>query len=108
MEAILELANRLPAGLPDDKAPAKLVREWQELLEALDSDDHTGALTELADVVYYAAKSIHAAAFRCGVDIETAFAVAEAKYSLRAQPGNPKNDTAERAAVAVFLRKVMK
>ena len=98
VESILALAEKLPSGLPDAQAPAKLLAEMKELAEAIEAEDHDGALTEVADVTYYAAKCIALAADMAGISIVKAFAVARAKYSLRAAPGNPKDDAAERAA----------
>ena len=98
VESILNLAEKLPTGIIDPEAPAKLLAEMQELAEAIEAEDHDGALTEVADVTYYAAKCIALAADMAGISIVKAFAVARAKYSLRAAPGNPKDDAAERAA----------
>ena len=98
IESILALAEKLPSGLPDAQAPAKLLAEMKELAEAIEAEDHDGALTEVADVVYYAVKTIALAADLASIARTEAFAVALAKYSLRAAPGNPKNDAAERAA----------
>lgn len=100
---ILALAVRLPAGLPDPKAIQKLAHERGELQAALNEGDYPGALTEVADVVYYAAKAIHEAAAAAGLTVEQALAVCEAKYRLRARSGNPKNDAEERAAVVAAL-----
>jgi len=100
---ILSLAARLPAGLPDANAIQKLAHERGELQAALDEGDRSGTLTEVADVAYYAIKAIHEAASAAGLTVEQALVVCEAKYRLRARPGNPKDDAAERAAVlAVF------
>lgn len=98
VESILNLAEKLPTGIIDPEAPAKLLAEMQELAEAIEAKDLDGVLAEVADVVYYAAKSMHLAAAMPGISTADAFAVARAKYSLRAAPGNPKNDAAERAA----------
>lgn len=99
IKEILELAARLPSGIPDYRAVQKLSVEQEELKTAIVDDDHLGALTELADVVYYAVKAIHAAASMCGMDVDAAMDMCIAKYRLRARPGNPKNDAEERAAV---------
>jgi len=96
--SILALAEKLPSGLPDAQAPAKLLAEMKELAEAIEAEDRDGALTEVADAVYYAAKCIALAAAMAGISRVEAFVVARAKYSLRAAPGNPKDDAAERAA----------
>ncbi len=98
VESLLYLAEKLPSGVNDPQAPAKLLAEMQELEAALAAEDHDGVLTEVADVVYYAAKCIALAADMAGISTVEAFAVARAKYSLRAAPGNPKDDAAERAA----------
>jgi hypothetical protein len=76
-----------------------------ELEAAMVNLDHVGALTEVADVVYYCCKTIHLAATVTGVDIEQAFAICVAKYALRARPGNPKDDTLERLEVYRVLGK---
>ena len=96
--SILALAEKLPSGLPDAQAPAKLLAEMKELAEAIEAEDRDGALTEVADAVYYAAKCIALAAAMAGISRVEAFVVARAKYSLRAAPGNPKDDAAKRAA----------
>lgn len=68
------------------------------------SEEYDAVLTEVADVAYYAAKVIHYAASVASVSVDTALRLAVAKYELRAQPGNPKNDYEERAAcMAVYL-----
>ena len=103
LAAILALAARLPAGLPDANAIQKLAHERGELQAALDGGDRSGTLTEVADVAYYAIKAIHEAAYAAGLTVEQALAVCEAKYRLRARPGNPKDDAAERAAVLAVL-----
>jgi len=98
VESLLALAEKLPSGIIDPEAPAKLLAEMQELAEAIEAEDRDGALTEVADAVYYAAKCIALAAAMAGISRVEAFVVARAKYGLRAAPGNPKNDAAERAA----------
>ncbi len=101
---IINLAAKLPSGLNDPRSAEKLVAERDELMDALEAGDYIGALTEGADAVYYAAKHIQLVAGLLGIDIDILLAVAEAKYRLRAQPGNPKNDAAERAACAAVTR----
>jgi phosphoribosyl-ATP pyrophosphohydrolase len=96
---VLALAAKLPSGLPDANAIQKLAHERGELQVALDEGDRSGTLTEVADVAYYAIKAIHEAASAAGLTVEQALVVCEAKYRLRARPGNPKDDEAERAAV---------
>lgn len=100
IENIVRLASKLPSGLNDAKAADKLLREREELLGPLAADDYIGALTEGADAVYYAVKHLDYVANLLGVDIATLFALAEAKYALRARPGSPKDDAAEREAAA--------
>lgn len=101
LHKILELAAQLPSGISDPDADYKLAVEMNELLAAEDFD---AILTEVADVVYYAAKAIHYAASVASVSVDTALRLAVAKYELRARPGNPKNDNEERAAcMAVYL-----
>lgn len=96
--AVLALAAKLPSGLPDYDSVLKLAREHAELIQALAAGDTIGALTEVADQVYYAIKVIHAASTLAGVTVDQAIDLCLAKYALRAQPGNPKNDALERAA----------
>jgi len=95
---ILALAAKLPAGLNDARSADKLIAERDELVAALRSGDFVGALTEGADAVYYAAKHLEWVAQQLGVSMEDLEGVAKAKYKLRARPGNPKDDAAERAA----------
>ena len=103
IDKILALAARLPSGLPDPKAADKLIRERDEFRQAMAAGDTIGALTELADRVYYACKEIHTAASESGLTVEQAFAVCIAKYELRARPGNPKSDAEEREAIRKLL-----
>lgn len=103
-EKILEYAAQLPSGVLDNKAAEKLVAEHNELIVALSAGDYEGALTEGADAAYYAAKHLHFVAHRLDISIADLIALAEAKYSLRAQPGNPKNDAAERTACVETMR----
>jgi phosphoribosyl-ATP pyrophosphohydrolase len=102
-DKILEYAAELPSGVLDPKAADKLVAERDELVDALSAGDYEGALTEGADAAYYVAKHLHFVAHRLGVSIADLVALAEAKYALRAQPGNPKDDAAERAACVGVL-----
>ena len=44
-------------------------------------------------------------AYQLGVTIPDLVALAEAKYALRARPGNPKDDGAERTAVSAEMAK---
>ena len=116
-EKIISLAAQLPTGLRDPRALEKLRRERQELEECLTAGDTLGAVLEAGDCAYYAVKALHNGL--CGVDdamhyIDAAgklvglrfsevLAVAETKYTLRARKGNPKDDAAEREAVAALL-----
>lgn len=103
IETILALAAQLPSGLPDPQAADKLLREREELLVELDDADYIGALTEAADAVYYACKHLDWVAQQVGLSIPVLFELAQAKYALRARPGNPKHDPAERAACAAVV-----
>lgn len=105
IEDVLELARRLPSGLCDEKSPLKLLKELEELEEAASLGDRIGVYLEAADVAYYAAKSIDLAAHKAGLAhaVQIVLEIAAAKYALRAQPGNPKNDAAERQAVVEVL-----
>lgn len=104
VEEIIALAAQLPSGLDDPKAAEKLLAEQRELVEALNADDYVGALTEAADAVYYACKHLQWVCKQVELPVETLFAVARAKYRLRAAPGNPKDDRAERAACAEMVK----
>lgn len=104
LNSILSFAAKLPAGLNDPRAADKLLAERQELIDALAGGDYVGALTEGADAVYYAAKHLDWTARQLGVSVEMLVALAEAKYALRAAPGNPKDDGAERAACLSVLQ----
>lgn len=95
---ILALAAKLPAGLPDPDALKKLTREMDEFNEAIEANDTDGALTEAADIGYYVAKLLDYVAGLLSLDADTVLLLAVAKYTLRARPGNPKDDAAERAA----------
>ena len=101
---IINLAAKLPSGLNDHRSAEKLVAERDELIDSLEAGDYNGALTEGADAVYYMAKYLDWVAGLLGISLDTLLAVAEAKYRLRAQPGNPKNDAAERAACVAVTR----
>ena len=103
LEDILLLADKLPSGAYDEAALSKLIAECDEFDTAMADDDIVGAYTELADVVYYSAKLINTLAEQAGVTMYDALRFAAAKYALRAEPGNPKNDEAERAAVLASL-----
>lgn len=100
---ILILASLLPGGLDDDQALAKLNAECDELTDALAAGDIIGALTEAADAVYYCVKYLDWVGHRTGLGLDNLIRVAAAKYELRAGPDNPKDDAAEREAVAAAL-----
>lgn len=114
---ILELAAKLPTGLTDPRALEKYHRERQELTEALAAGDEIGAILEAADCVYYAIKSWHnnlinerqctnfvaGPAFAVGLNSDELLQVCITKYTLRARPGNVKDDAAERAAVEELI-----
>lgn len=118
IQTLLTLAAQLPTGLRDPRALDKLERECEELKEAVLAGDCLGAVMEAGDVAYYAIKAGangmmdqaqrdafigHAAGF-VDLDAETLLDCAIAKYNLRARPGNPKDDAAERAAVGRALK----
>lgn len=104
---ILALAAQLPSGLNDPRSAKKLVAERDEFEMALEEGDFDGALTEAADAAYYAAKHLDWVARQVDLSVDDVLAVAVAKYSLRARPGNPKDGEAERqACVAVIEGKV--
>jgi len=116
---LIELARSLPTGLKDTRAYRKLERERVEFAEAMEAGDRLGALLEAADRVYYAVKALANGyvpevyplneAVECALELElppyTVLEAAVRKYRLRARPGNPKDDAAERAAVADLLRR---
>lgn len=119
MDKLLELAAKLPSGLNDPKALGKFHHERQELADALAAGDRIGALLEAADCLYYVMKARHNGlandddTVRMMEDIIVASgflptkirAAALIKYGLRARPGNPKDDAAERAAVENLIIK---
>lgn len=106
IESILKLSDALPSGRVDKNSLVKLCREWAELEEMVSVRDRPGAYLELADVTYYVCKVLSLAcamasdAFGVTVTPDDAFDMAVAKYMLRAAPGNPKDDAAERRAIA--------
>lgn len=99
LDDILALAAKLPSGLYDPKAADKLLAEREELLEALAEGDTVGAMTEAADAGYYAAKYLNWVGMQLGLSIGEVLLLTVAKYGLRAVPGNPKDDEAERKAI---------
>lgn len=104
LDNVLFYAAKLPSGLDDARAAEKLIAERDKLLAALAEGDEVGALTELADAGYYAAKHLDWAARRLAeiigrpASVNDVLALTAAKYQLRASPGNPKDDQAERQA----------
>ena len=100
---VLELAEKLPSGQIDKRAPEKLIREYEELKQAVSAEDEIGAALEAGDMVYYAVKAIALAAQITELSIESIYGVALAKYALRALPGNVKDDAAERLAAKAVL-----
>lgn len=113
-DKILSLAAQLPTGLDDPHAVVKMRRERDELKHHLSINDLVGAKLEAGDVAYYAAKAYHnglltfnealaevvAVAHAVGLSVMDVLRIAEIKYTLRARPGNPKDDQAERQAIA--------
>jgi hypothetical protein len=109
---VRRIAPQLPTGLTDPRAAEKLATEQSELAEKLNATDQVGALTELADVAYYAAKAvlnalidpkaaevaIRDACAACSVESRIVLLVMRAKYAIRAT--GRKNDAEERTAVA--------
>jgi len=98
---ILSIAANLRTGLNDGMAPAKLLDEKAELLEALSKGDDVEALTEAADITYFAIKSIDWASKQIGVEIETLLAVTVAKYQSRMLFGKDK-DLEAKACLSVI------
>lgn len=104
IELLLNYAAKLPGGLNDPRSVQKLAHELDELKEALVHDDYIGALTEAADAAYYVVKHLQYVAALLGITVDEVMDCGLAKYELRAQPGNPKNDNAERTAVLSALK----
>lgn len=105
IELLLSYAAKLPSGLNDPRAVQKLAHELDELKEALAYEDYVGALTEAADAAYYAVKHLQYVASLLDITVDEVMDCGLAKYKLRAQPGNPKNDNEERTAVLSALNK---
>ena len=117
-DELLIYAERLPAGMTDPRALQKLRAEEWELRQAIAEGDLLGAIMKAGDCLYYAAKSAHNEFIHptnarlalgnlsrwTGVPASLLLMAAKTKFYLRAQPGNPQNDTAERAAVAYVIR----
>ena len=127
---IAELRGRAAGGVVDMDAVRKFWNEHGELMDDLGQGDVVGALTEVADVVYYAAKAVIAGlwinaqakeevekaldrASQYGLRLTLADAVAmmRAKYTQRIEnarlgiPKKPEGDRLERAAVAEEARR---
>lgn len=114
---LIALSAKMPTGTIDPKAIDKYCAEYQEMKVAHKHGDRLGAIMEGGDCLYYLAKMLHNGlatislamataemiAEHIDIDIDLLFRVAETKYNLRAQPGNKKDDAAEREAVAVLL-----
>ena len=124
-DTLLSLADEIAAvrsvspGRHDSHAAEKLQREREELDEALAAGDIVGAWTEVADVVYYAAKCVatqkmteatarrivSAESASAGVDFDTAVRMGVAKYKVRIRNNEkglvktPAGDAREREAV---------
>lgn len=121
IQEIISLAAQLPTGLVDPKALDKLYKERSELEEAIQQEDRLGTIMEAGDCTYYLIKSevnglisidrrdndIAAVAAKVSLSVEALLECVIAKMALRAQPDNPKNDIAERAAVAAVLVKIL-
>lgn len=103
---ILQLAEKLPSGLNDKHALSKLQNEYDELQKALDNEDYDGALTEAADAGYYVAKYLDWVARQVDLSVDDVLKLTLIKYGLRSQPGNPKNDIAERFACGKYADRV--
>ena len=92
---LLILAAKMPSGLPDQRAFAKLSDELAEFWQT-PATDPIGAQLEAADVAYYCAKLLHLLAHTSGLTVDAVLDTALAKYEFRALPGNPKDDGVER------------
>lgn len=100
---ILELMEKMPSGVIDEMAVAKLATEMAEFDDAVGYGDSIDVALELADIVYYAIKIIALYSDKAYVDVETALAFCKAKYTLRARGGNPKSYVEERLAIARLM-----
>ena len=108
---ILALAAKIPPGLPDDGAVEGLLIAMQNLDESLGAVEDgfstlDGVFTEIADVVYFAAKAMQYAAYRGGIDVATALEMTQAKYQLRARPGFPEDPKSEWRAIAAVYKQM--
>ena len=124
LNAVREIAPRLPTGLRDPQALTKYADEDLELHVSLGRLDYVGALTEVADCGYYVGKAwwnnliTDSEAMRMLQGICAAFVLhnltpprlsdipilIRAKYESRIQNGKTGNDQAERDACAAALR----
>jgi hypothetical protein len=114
MGEIQRLAEKLPTGIEDHKALKKLKEELNEISEELQKGDWVAAVMEVGDVTYYCAKAtapqngllkpwkaylyVRYAMFKAGgrINLKMVYKVAINKYTMRSQPGNPKNHALER------------
>lgn len=115
---ICQLTELSPSGLCDPASGQKLVKEWDELYQAVLANDQIGALLEAADVAYYTIKRWH-----CGTDSRTLcnsrlsaasseanhyvghiLSACVAKYTRRFVEGLPKDDEAERELAEIVLK----
>ena len=117
LTAVQQLAPQLPTGLDDPHAASKLQQEWQELQIARRARVQLGALLEIADLAYYAAKAvwnqqldptnayacIAAACQQLNLTPEVALRVLQTKYTQRIANACTKDDYIERQAVVASL-----
>lgn len=99
---LLTLAARMPSGLPDTRAFAKLEGELAEFWQT-PATDLIGQQMEAAGVAYYCAKLLHLLAHASGLTVDAVLDTALAKYEFRALPGNPKDDQVERGLAQQVL-----
>lgn len=113
-EDILRLADQLPTGRRDPRATEKFAAEMREFEDEIRAGKREDAATELADLVYYWCKmntfqrlshraQLMRACAALNVTLDTAFELARVKYTLRAEPGNPKRKDLEREACAKLI-----
>jgi phosphoribosyl-ATP pyrophosphohydrolase len=106
IEQILEMADILPSGLNDAKAADKLLVERDEYLQARQHGDEIDMMLEVADNGYYAIKHLDWVARQLDMSIEDVLEMVIVKYSLRAQPSNPKDAFVERLVMEQKWRKM--
>lgn len=99
LNELVKLMPKMPSGLVDRNAPQKLLREFQELEDAVTAGRVEDILHEVADCVWYSTRCMVLAATLGGVTMRQAFAAALAKYNMRAAAGNPKDVPAEKMAI---------